>query len=80
MPWNNSAFGLLIGGSEPQRPPRRVPISRERRRQRQDGFLVEVKSPDEKPGLNQYASGQYALHVRNGRVHCYRKPDDVTVT
>jgi hypothetical protein len=36
MPWNESAFVSLIRGNEPQRPPRRVPISRERRRQRQD--------------------------------------------
>jgi hypothetical protein len=69
MPRNEPAFGSLIGGSKPQRPPRGVPISRERRRrQRQDteprlGVLVEVKSPDEKPGLSiccQEASMRYA--------------------
>jgi hypothetical protein len=31
-----------------------------------------MKSPDEKPGLNHYASGQYAQHVRNGQVRKYR--------
>jgi hypothetical protein len=34
MPWDESAFGSPVGGSAHQPPPRRVPISGERRRQR----------------------------------------------
>jgi hypothetical protein len=71
---NESAFGALIWGSEPQRPPRWVPISRKRRRRQhrkpRPGFIVEVKSPDEKPGLSISPGGQYALRVRNGRCAC----------
>jgi hypothetical protein len=65
MPWNESAFVSLIRGNEPQRPPRWVPISRERRRQRQDTEprLGEVKSPDEKPRLLISLAGQYALRA-----------------
>jgi hypothetical protein len=75
VPWNESAFGSLIRGDAHERPPKAGPNSAGAEAAATSatsrgpplGFFVEVKSPDEKPGLS-VDGGQYALRVRNGRL------------
>src|ERR1700722_311068 len=42
--------------------------------------LIENEKPRRKAGAVNIGSGQYALRIRNGQVHLYRKPADVNVT